>query len=52
MVVNSDIDVEAGRNAGCRTARIVEGDEVRKGGADILARSLLDAVHQTLTSEP
>src|SRR6266849_3857260 len=52
MIGDSDIDVEAGRNAGCKTVRIVERDEVRNGGADLLAQSLLDAVHQLLALEP
>jgi D-glycero-D-manno-heptose 1,7-bisphosphate phosphatase len=46
MIGDSDIDIEAGRNAGCRTVRIVAGDEVPKEGADLLAPSLLEAVRQ------
>jgi D-glycero-D-manno-heptose 1,7-bisphosphate phosphatase len=52
MIGDSDIDVQAGRNAGCRTIRILKGDEVKNGGADVLARSLLDAVHQLLAFQP
>jgi D-glycero-D-manno-heptose 1,7-bisphosphate phosphatase len=48
MVGDSDIDAEAGRNAGCRTARIQNGDQVVSGHAEIIAQSLLDAVHQML----
>jgi len=48
MIGDSDIDVEAGRNAGCKTVRIVKRDEVGNGGADLFAQSLLDAVHQLL----
>ncbi len=51
MIGDSGIDVEAGRNAGCRTVRIVRGDEVGDGGADVFARSLLDAVHKVLALE-
>ncbi len=51
MIGDSGIDVEAGRNAGCRTVRIVGGDEVGDGGADVFARSLLDAVHKVLALE-
>lgn len=51
MVGDSDIDIEAGKNAGCRTVRIVEGDEIGNGGADVFARSLLDAVHRMLALE-
>jgi len=48
MIGDSDIDVEAGRNAGCRTVRIAGTDGVGKGVVDLLAPSLLDAVHQLL----
>jgi D-glycero-D-manno-heptose 1,7-bisphosphate phosphatase len=50
MIGDSDIDVGAGRNAGCRTVRIVEGDEV--GCADLFAPSLFEAVHKVLALEP
>ena len=46
MIGDSDIDVEAGRNAGCRTVRIVTGDEVPKEAGDLIAPSLLEAVQQ------
>jgi D-glycero-D-manno-heptose 1,7-bisphosphate phosphatase len=52
MIGDSDVDVAAGRNAGCRTVRLVKRDEVGNGGADLFARSLLDAVHQLLALEP
>jgi D-glycero-D-manno-heptose 1,7-bisphosphate phosphatase len=57
MIGDSDIDVEAGRNAGCKTARLLTTNESadesgRRGAtrncADIIARSLLDAVRQIL----
>ncbi len=51
MIGDSDIDVEAGKNAGCRTARIVKSDQVANGSADVLAQSLLLAVHQILLLE-
>lgn len=51
MIGDSDIDVEAGRSAGCRTVRIVTGEEVAKEGADLLAQSLLEAVHQVVELE-
>jgi D-glycero-D-manno-heptose 1,7-bisphosphate phosphatase len=48
MIGDSDIDVEAGKKAGCRTARIqMTGDHAR-GGADVFADSLFDAVQQIL----
>lgn len=51
VIGDSDIDIEAGRNAGCRTVRIVKGGEVANGSADMLARSLPDAVNQVLAFE-
>jgi D-glycero-D-manno-heptose 1,7-bisphosphate phosphatase len=52
MIGDSDIDVEAGRNAGCNTVRIVQRDTVGNNGADLSASSLLDAVHQILKPQP
>lgn len=51
MIGDSDLDVEAGKNAGCRTARIWKRDEVLNGIADMCAESLRDAVHQILMPE-
>jgi histidinol-phosphate phosphatase family protein len=60
MIGDSDIDIEAGRNAGCKTARLLAVDEtavqpVRRSTtpsrADIVAPSLLDAIHQILNRE-
>jgi phosphoglycolate phosphatase-like HAD superfamily hydrolase len=51
MIGDSDIDVEAGKIAGCKTVRIAKLDEVGNGGADLSAQSLLDAVHQLLALE-
>jgi D-glycero-D-manno-heptose 1,7-bisphosphate phosphatase len=51
MIGDSDIDMEAGRNAGCRTVRILNGDQVVSGVADVIAQSLLNAVHQILLME-
>jgi D-glycero-D-manno-heptose 1,7-bisphosphate phosphatase len=57
MIGDSEIDVEAGRNAGCKTIRLVDStstatDKVSNPGesipADIVAPSLLDAIHQIL----
>jgi D-glycero-D-manno-heptose 1,7-bisphosphate phosphatase len=48
MIGDSDIDMEAGRIAGCRTARILKSDQVASGVADAFAQSLLNAVHQIL----
>lgn len=51
MIGDSDSDVDAGRNAGCRTVRIVNGDAVGNSGADLFASTLLDAVQQVLAFE-
>jgi D-glycero-D-manno-heptose 1,7-bisphosphate phosphatase len=48
MIGDFDIDIEAGRNAGCRTARLLGKSEVSKSTADVVASSLLDAVQQIL----
>jgi D-glycero-D-manno-heptose 1,7-bisphosphate phosphatase len=52
MIGDSDIDVEAGKNAGCKTARLLTKSESgaadRKTQPDIVALSLLDAVNQIL----
>jgi D-glycero-D-manno-heptose 1,7-bisphosphate phosphatase len=60
MIGDSDIDVEAGRNAGCKTARLsATGEAIEEprrysatlSRADIVAPSLLDAIHQILRRE-
>jgi histidinol-phosphate phosphatase family protein len=51
MIGDSGKDVEAGRNAGCRTARILAADASEDAGADISVRSLLEAAHQILRQE-
>jgi D-glycero-D-manno-heptose 1,7-bisphosphate phosphatase len=51
MIGDSDIDVEAGKNASCKTARIHQPDQAVASVADLSAPSLLDAVHQILTLE-
>jgi len=48
MIGDSDIDVEAGRNAGCRTARLLRINETAGAGADVVAPSLLEAIYQIL----
>jgi histidinol-phosphate phosphatase family protein len=48
MMGDSDSDVQAGKSAGCRTVQIRDGDVGGRGGADLFARSLLDAVQQVL----
>lgn len=60
MIGDSDIDVEAGKNAGCRTVLLLmrnkTADKLELHGAgryhaDIVAPSLLDAVRQILRYE-
>jgi D-glycero-D-manno-heptose 1,7-bisphosphate phosphatase len=60
MIGDSDIDIEAGKNAGCKTARLMAITETtneagsREGNrnrADIVALSLLDAVREILHQE-
>jgi histidinol-phosphate phosphatase family protein len=51
MIGDSDIDVEAGKNAGCKTARLVHAGETPNGNADVIASSLLEAVRQILQRE-
>jgi len=48
MIGDSEIDMEAGRNAGCRTARIMGSNETTNGNADIVAPSLLEVIHLIL----
>jgi D-glycero-D-manno-heptose 1,7-bisphosphate phosphatase len=48
MIGDSDIDMLAGRNAGCKTARILNYGETEHGRVDIVAQSLRDAVCQIL----
>lgn len=51
MIGDSDRDMEAGRKAGCRTARILKSHQVASGVADVSAHSLLDAVEKVLLLE-
>ena len=60
IVGDSDNDIEAGRNAGCKTARLLARSAtlgetaprpVPVGYADIVAPSLLDAIQQILHRE-
>lgn len=51
MIGDSDVDVGAGRNAGCKTARVTRNHKAVNGSADVVADSLLDAIHKILQSE-
>ncbi|HSZ01591.1 MAG TPA: HAD family hydrolase [Terriglobales bacterium] len=51
MIGDSDKDVEAGRKAGCKTARLLKGNETGNDKADVVVRSLLEATRQILRWE-
>ena len=60
MIGDSDIDIEAGRNAGCKTIRLLEriensdqavGGSVARTTSDMVAISLLDAAQKILQLE-
>jgi D-glycero-D-manno-heptose 1,7-bisphosphate phosphatase len=48
MIGDSDTDVDAGKSAGCQTARLLGSSETANGDADVVASSLLEAIHQIL----
>jgi D-glycero-D-manno-heptose 1,7-bisphosphate phosphatase len=48
MIGDSDIDIEAGRSAGCKTARLLDSDERANGNSDVTAPSLREAIDQIL----
>jgi D-glycero-D-manno-heptose 1,7-bisphosphate phosphatase len=51
MIGDSETDVEAGKNAGCKTARLLSGDAAADGNADMVASSLLAVVLKILKWE-
>jgi len=51
MIGDSEIDVEAGRNAGCKTARILSQYKDAGGNADVIAPSFPDVINKILTWE-
>ncbi len=58
MIGDSDIDIEAGRNAGCKTARLLDetagdadADQSAHNSGRLVANSLSDAVRQILQYE-
>jgi D-glycero-D-manno-heptose 1,7-bisphosphate phosphatase len=51
MIGDSNGDLEAGRSAGCKTARILNHEAVGEGSSDVFAYSLLDATQQILMLE-
>ena len=51
MIGDSEIDVEAGRNAGCRTALVLSDDETATVDCDVVGSSLLETVDRLLRRE-
>lgn len=51
MIGDSQKDVQAGKSAGCKTARILRPHVTEDEKADVVARSLLEAVHLILRLE-
>jgi len=48
MIGDKEIDVEAGKNAGCKTARLLISNEIKQTKADVVAQSLLEAINHIL----
>jgi D-glycero-D-manno-heptose 1,7-bisphosphate phosphatase len=51
MIGDSNKDIEAGRIAGCRTARLFTSTETENGKADVAAPSLIEVTRQILHLE-
>jgi D-glycero-D-manno-heptose 1,7-bisphosphate phosphatase len=51
MIGDSEIDIEAGRNAGCRTALVLTNDETANLNCDVVASSLLETVDRLLSRD-
>jgi D-glycero-D-manno-heptose 1,7-bisphosphate phosphatase len=51
MIGDSEIDIEAGKSAGCKTARLLEHDAAADNRADVVAPSLRDVIYQILRLE-
>lgn len=51
MIGDSESDVQAGKTAGCKTARILNSGETSSEAADVFAESLLEAVQKILIVE-
>jgi D-glycero-D-manno-heptose 1,7-bisphosphate phosphatase len=48
MIGDSEIDVEAGKNAGCKTVRLLKSNQPAESNADVVAPSLFKAIRQIL----
>jgi D-glycero-D-manno-heptose 1,7-bisphosphate phosphatase len=51
MIGDSDIDIEAGKSAGCRTARLLEPDQAAGTTSDVMSSTLLQAVEKIISLE-
>jgi D-glycero-D-manno-heptose 1,7-bisphosphate phosphatase len=51
MIGDSQHDVDAGKSAGCRTARLIRDEPGTTGGADVFASSLLEATRRIIQHE-
>jgi D-glycero-D-manno-heptose 1,7-bisphosphate phosphatase len=51
MIGDSGIDIEAGKNAGCKTARITDKNDELRVVADVVSTSLLGVIQQILDRE-
>lgn len=52
MIGDSDSDIEAGKQAGCKTVRVVSGNETPRVMADLNAQSLLEASKKIVRLRP
>ena len=51
MIGDSDADIDAGRNAVCRTARLVVDNQATNGNADVVGFSLIEVIRKVLQWE-
>jgi D-glycero-D-manno-heptose 1,7-bisphosphate phosphatase len=51
MIGDCEVDLDAGRNAGCRTARVLANDETATLDCDVVGSSLLETVDRLLRRE-
>jgi|SRR5215469_7896564 len=51
MIGDSESDIQAGKNAGCKTARVVGQDRIADSIADVTALSLVEAIHRIFQRE-
>ncbi len=49
MIGDSEVDITAGKKAGCKTVRLIGIDKRPNGSADVIASSLIEAVPKILS---